>query len=60
MARINNMKAYAGPSRESKVVATLARTDELIAGGDQRNGFVQIDSSNFSGWVQRTLAGRAH
>ena len=60
MARINNVKVYAGPSRDSKVVATLARTDELIASGDQKNGFVQVDSSNFSGWVQKTLVGPGH
>ena len=60
MARISNVKVYAGPSRDSKVVATLARTDELIASGDQKNGFVQVDSSNFSGWVQKTLVGPGH
>jgi curli biogenesis system outer membrane secretion channel CsgG len=60
MARIGNVKVYAGPSRDSKVVATLARTDELIASGDQKNGFVQVDSSNFSGWVQKTLVGPQH
>jgi hypothetical protein len=60
LARISNVKVYAGPSRDSKVVATLARTDELIASGDQKNGFVQVDSSNFSGWVQKTLVGPGH
>ena len=55
MARINNVKVYAGPSKDSKVVATLSKTDELIASGDQKNGFVQVDSANFSGWVQKTL-----
>ena len=60
VARIGNVKVYAGPSKDSKVVATLSRTDELIASGDQKNGFVQVDSSNFSGWVQRTLVGPAH
>jgi curli biogenesis system outer membrane secretion channel CsgG len=59
MARIANVKVYSGPSRDSKVVATLTRSDELIASGDQRNGFVQVDSSNFSGWVQKTLVGPA-
>ena len=60
MARISNVKVYAGPSRDSKVVATLTKTDELIASGDQKNGFVQVDSSNFSGWVQKTLVGPSH
>ena len=59
-ARINNVKVYSGPSRDSKVVATLSRSDELIASGDQKNGFVQVDSSNFSGWVQKTLVGPSH
>ena len=60
MARINNVKVYSGPSKDSKVVATLSRTDELIASGDQKNGFVQVDSSNFSGWGQKTLVGPGH
>jgi len=55
MARIANVKVYAGPSKDSKVVGTLSRTDELIASGDQKNGFVQVDSSNFSGWVMKIM-----
>ena len=57
LAKINNVKVYSGPSKDSKVVATLSRTDELIASGEQKNGFVQVDASNFSGWVQNTLVG---
>jgi len=60
MARIANVKIYAGPSKDSKVVGTLSKTDELIASGDQKNGFVQVDSSNYSGWVQRSLVGPGH
>jgi curli biogenesis system outer membrane secretion channel CsgG len=55
MARINNVKVYAGPSKDSKVLATLTKADELIASGDQKNGFVQVDSANVSGWVQKSL-----
>jgi hypothetical protein len=36
-------------------VATLQKGDELIASGEVKNGFVKVDASNFSGWVQRTL-----
>jgi curli biogenesis system outer membrane secretion channel CsgG len=60
MARINNVKVYAGPSKDSKVVATVSRTEEMIASGQQQNGFVQVDSSNFSGWVQKALVGPGH
>ena len=59
LAKINNVRVYSGPSKDSKVVATLSRTDELIASGEQKNGFVQVDASNFSGWVQNTLVDRA-
>ncbi len=53
--KISNVKAYAGPSRDSKVVATLNRSDELVATGEVKDGFVKVDAANFSGWVQRTL-----
>ena len=54
-AKISNVKAYASPSRDSKVVATLNRSDELVATGEVKDGFVKVDAANFSGWVQRTL-----
>ena len=57
MARINGVKVFSGPSKSSKVVGTLSRSDELIANGQEQDGFVQVDSSNFSGWVQRSLVG---
>ncbi|KQY81640.1 CsgG/HfaB family protein [Pelomonas sp. Root1444] len=53
--KISNVKAYAAPSRDSKVVATLNRNDELVATGETQDGFVKVDAANFSGWVQRTL-----
>ena len=56
-AKIANVKAYEQPSRDSKVIATLQRSDELVATGEAKNGFVRVDAANFSGWVQRTLVG---
>jgi hypothetical protein len=56
-AKIANVKVYASPSRDSKVVATLQRSDELVATGEVKNGFLMVDSANFSGWVQRSLLG---
>jgi len=55
VAKISNVKAYASPSRDSKVVATLNRSDELVSTGEVKDGFVKVDSANFSGWVQRSL-----
>lgn len=53
--KISNVKAYAEASRDSKVVATLNRSDELVATGEIKDGFVKVDAANFSGWVQRSL-----
>ena len=55
VAKIANVKVYQAPDRGAKVVATLTRNDELVASGEVKNGFVQVDAANFSGWVQRTL-----
>lgn len=58
-AKIANVKVYQDASRDSPVVATLQRSDELVATGEAKNGFVRVDAANFSGWVQRTLVGPA-
>lgn len=55
MAKIANIKVFSEPSRDSAVVATLQKTDELVATGEAKNGFVRVDAASFSGWVQRTL-----
>ena len=59
MAKIANVKVYSGPSRDSKVVGTASRTDEMVASGEAKNGFVQVDASDFSGWVQQSLVAPA-
>lgn len=55
IAKIANVKVFEQAANTSKVLATLQKTDELVATGEQKNGFVKVDSANFSGWVQRTL-----
>lgn len=55
VAKIPNVKVYAAPSRSAKVIAVLTRADELVASGESKDGFVQVDAANFSGWVPRTL-----
>ena len=55
VAKIANVKAYEQAANTSKVVATLQKSDELVATGEQQNGFIKVDAANFSGWVQRTL-----
>ena len=55
-SRLSSVKVYSEPRSSSKVLATLKRSDEAIATGEEQNGYVKIDSDGVSGgWVQRTL-----
>jgi hypothetical protein len=31
----------------------------MVASGEAKNGFVQVDASDFSGWVQQSLVAPA-
>ena len=53
--KIANVKLLAQPSDTSKVVATLARTDELVVVGAVKDGFVNVQSASASGWVKVVL-----
>lgn len=54
--RINNVRIFAEPKASSKVVATLNKGDEMVASGEDRDGFVKVDASSVNGgWVQKTL-----
>lgn len=55
-ARLATVKVFTEPSAKSKLMGTLQRSEEAIATGEEKNGFVQVDGENVSGgWVQRTL-----
>jgi len=55
-ARLASIKVYTEPRAASKVMGTLKRSEEAIATGEERDGFVKVDGENVSGgWVQRTL-----
>lgn len=55
-SRLSAVKVYSEPRSGSKVLGTLTRDGEAIASGEERNGYVKIDSDGVSGgWVQRTL-----
>jgi hypothetical protein len=55
MPKIANVKLLSGPSDTAKVVATLARGDELVVVGAVKDGFVNVQSANASGWVKAVL-----
>jgi predicted outer membrane repeat protein len=55
--KIANVKLFAQPS-EGKAVATLVRSDELIYMGEEKDGFLNVESGSGSGWVKKVLVTR--
>jgi hypothetical protein len=54
--KIANVKLMATPADDAKVVATLARTDELVVIGAEQNGFIHVQGANGEGWIKIVLA----
>lgn len=53
--KIASVRILAQPADDAKVVATLAKTDELVVVGAERNGFVNVQGSAAAGWVKASL-----
>jgi len=56
--KIANVKLMAEPSDTAKVVATLGRGDELVVVGGEKDGYVQVQGSNASGWIKVVLVSK--
>jgi hypothetical protein len=41
-----------------KVLATLAKTDEMIYMGEEQNGYLKVESGSGSGWVKKILVAK--
>jgi len=53
--KIANIRLLAQPSDEATTVATLARGEELIFMGKEKDGFVSVETSKGGGWVKKVL-----
>jgi hypothetical protein len=53
--KIGNVQLLAQPADSAKVVATLARSDELVVIGASKDGYVNVQGSAASGWVKVIL-----
>ena len=58
MPKIANVKLLAQPTDTGKVLATLARGDELVVIGGVKDGFVNVQSANASGWIKVVLVSK--
>jgi curli biogenesis system outer membrane secretion channel CsgG len=58
LPKINNVKLMADASDGARVVQTLAKTDELIFMGEEKDGFLKVESGKGGGWVKKILVAR--
>ncbi|MBP8924365.1 MAG: hypothetical protein KBG75_00765 [Pseudomonadales bacterium] len=56
--KINNVKLLAQPSDSAKVLATLAKSDELVYMGEERSGYLKVEGSMGGGWIKKALTTR--
>ncbi len=53
--KIAGVKVYAQASDTGKVVATLARGDEMVVVGEEKDGYIKVETASGGGWVRMTL-----
>jgi hypothetical protein len=53
--KIPNIKVYALPAETAKVVATLARGEEVVVVGGEKDGYINVQTASATGWVRATL-----
>lgn len=56
--KLGNLKVYASASDSSQTVATLSKGEEMIFMGEEKDGYLKIESSNGGGWVKKVLVTR--
>lgn len=52
--KIAGVKAYRSAS-EGAVLATLGKTDEVIYGGEEKDGFLKVETASGTAWVKAIL-----
>jgi hypothetical protein len=55
LPKIANVRLMSDASDSSKALATLARSEELVVIGGEKNGFINVQSAAASGWVKIVL-----
>lgn len=53
--KIANVKVLAGPSESARPVGVVGKTDELVATGEEKDGFLKVQGGAVEGWVKKTL-----
>jgi hypothetical protein len=55
LPKIANVRLLADAAETAKVVATLARNDELVVIGGEKDGYINVQTATATGWVRIVL-----
>jgi hypothetical protein len=53
--KIAGVKLLGSPADSGKVLATLTKADEMVVVGDEKDGYVEVETGSGKGWVRMTL-----
>ncbi len=56
--KIGGVKLMGSAGDGGKVIATLAKTDEMIYMGEEQSGYLKVESGSGSGWVKKILVAK--
>ncbi len=56
--KIAGVKLMATPDDAGKVLASLPRGEEMVVVGEDKNGYIQVQTSSATGWVKITLVNK--
>jgi hypothetical protein len=55
VAKIAGVKALAEPSDGAREIMSLTKSDEVVAEGDEKNGFIKVATPKGTGWVKAIM-----
>jgi hypothetical protein len=55
LPKIGGIKLYAAPNGQGKPLKTLAKSDEMVALGEEQEKFIKVQGANFEGWIDKTM-----
>lgn len=58
MPKIAGVKLMGAPGEAGKAVATLEKGDELIYMGEEKDGYLKVESGKGGGWVKKILVAK--
>ncbi len=56
--KLGNLKVYSSPAESGATVTTLSKGDEMIVMGEEKDGFIKVETASGGGWVKKVLVSK--